>query len=86
MLEYNERLGKELLYIGVGNNQVTTLKNPLSIGVEDIIKEITEADSILNHNWDHNDLLIWDNDQVMHRSAADYEGQRLLIRVTVRSF
>jgi len=58
----------------------------LGITVEDIVKELEEIDSIYHHHWEPKDLVIWDNDQVMHRSAADFEGQRLLFRVTARMF
>ena len=87
MLSYNDRLGKELLYIGLANNKVSTTITPLSVSVEDIIGEIEKFDSITFHqHWEEGDLVIWDNDQVMHRSAADFEGERLLFRATVRLF
>lgn len=86
LLAYNERLGKDLLYLGVANDTVTSIKESFPVSVEDIAKEIEGVDSFYHHKWEANDMIIWDNDQVMHRSAADFEGQRLLFRVTVRNF
>ena len=36
------------------------------------------------HKWVEGDLLIWDNVQVMHRSAGAFTGKRLLYRLQSR--
>ena len=84
LLAYNERLGQELLYIGISKTKFTGLHNPLKIKVKDIIKEIEKTDALFHNTWEQGDLVIWDNDQVMHRLAADFKEDWLLFKVTVR--
>lgn len=39
---------------------------------------------VYEHAWEEDDLLIWDNLQVMHRACGFFEGRRLFHRVQTR--
>lgn len=48
--------------------------------IDDIVNTIIDNCGVYKHHWEEGDMLVWDNVQVMHRAANDYEGARLLIR------
>lgn len=50
-----------------------------------LYQHCVKPEFIYRHQWEHNDLLIWDNRCVMHYAIADYQaiGERYLHRTTV---
>jgi taurine dioxygenase len=68
----------ETFFLGCHTHTMLEEDSPLSL--LDLIK-FTEDCGIYSHKWEEGDLLIWDNIQVMHRSAGKFEGRRLLYRV-----
>jgi alpha-ketoglutarate-dependent taurine dioxygenase len=77
--------GVETLYIGRKDDNLSLIEGTTSeFKVTQVFDEIYEHNGYYHHNWKQGDTVIWDNDQVMHKSAADFEGKRLLLRVQVR--
>ncbi len=76
--------GREALYIGRRDDNLSYVEGTnQEFKVTQIFEEIFENIGSYHHNYKKGDTVIWDNDQVMHRSAADYEGTRLLLRTQV---
>jgi taurine dioxygenase len=53
--------------------------------LEELLRYITAADNLYSHRWSVGDLLIWDNNSVLHgRTAYDAKYRRRLRRACVR--
>jgi alpha-ketoglutarate-dependent 2,4-dichlorophenoxyacetate dioxygenase len=77
--------GATSLYL---SSHITSIKDlPLDMGrkiVNDLIKTCANSTNIYRHEWQQNDLLIWDNRCVMHRSTGiPYKEVRRAHRTTV---
>jgi hypothetical protein len=81
MVHTNPFTGREHFFLSNPNHEI--LENDPPITLPNLIA-FAEKNSGYRHKWEKGDLLIWDNVQVMHRSAGAFEGRRLLFRVQAR--
>jgi hypothetical protein len=63
MVTYNERLGKDVLYLGTGDKDKSAIiGSNEAISVENIVSGILEGNNFYEHKWQEGDMLLWDND------------------------
>jgi hypothetical protein len=80
MVSLNCFNGTENMYVGGMDHMATFLDWDDELKPNDIINLIIENCTHYRHHYEEGDLLVWDNVQVMHKAANDYEGARLLLR------
>ncbi len=82
LISVNPISGREAFYFGFPG--ATSLVEFPDLTIEALLDELLETQQIYKHNWAKGDIVIWDNVAVLHRSAGDHEGKRLLWRVVCR--
>jgi taurine dioxygenase len=80
--------GRPALYLNTGrmegiNEMAPELAYPL---IEDLYQRATDARYEYRHKWRAGDMVIWDNQAVMHQANADYdpEQKRFLYRLMIQ--
>lgn len=89
MVETIKHVPEEVLYMGTINcANILGLKPEESEQVKDeLVNFLSREDNLYVHKWTTNDLLIWDNMLVYHKSMGGYGNEkRLLYRAQARMF
>lgn len=74
--------GLKSLYINPGFT--TTLVNGDAEIFATLMQNILDAQETYRHQWEVDDLVIWDNRSVLHRAQAPVSGEREMYRLGVR--
>ena len=85
MVKTNPKNKKKALYFGSHTAYVKDLSKNESIGLLNYLLDFaTKEKFIYSHEWEENDLLIWDNRAILHRGKSyNPEEPRYLVRTTV---
>ena len=85
MVKINPKNKKKALYFGSHTAYVKDLSKNESIGLLNYLLDFaTKEKFIYSHEWEENDLLIWDNRAILHRGKSyNPEEPRYLVRTTV---
>lgn len=78
--------GKCILFVGAHVSRILSMAdNEAQALVEELIEHATRPENVYQHRWAVNDLLIWDNRQVLHRGRPyDVDNvRRVMHRITV---
>lgn len=77
--------GRKLLYVGVHAHQIIGWPTAESrMYLQDLLEHATQREKVYVHEWEHGDLVIWDNRSTLHRGRRfDIAERRELRRTTI---